>query len=36
MTFSKQDLAVLLLYYVGYAKIRNFLLQFQGRRVGDS
>jgi peptidoglycan/xylan/chitin deacetylase (PgdA/CDA1 family) len=33
MTISKQDLAVLLLYYLGYAKVRNFLLRFRGKPV---
>ena len=33
MIFSKQDLAVLILYYLGYAKIRNFLLRSQGKPV---
>ena len=33
MTFSKQELAVLLLYYLGYSKIRKVLLRFQDKPV---
>lgn len=33
MSLSKQDVAILLLYYFGYSTIRNFLLRYQRKAV---